>query len=354
MKQLTASRPLKVTLISAPKHPIGTLWYVWEQSRSNDPLPFPEEVEAILEREPMSAFAEKVNRTVEAILNEAIPVTENLQFVFHIENMSISLREQMVRHRIGTTVGDRLGADIVPDLSQSTWWSQTMRVLPMDNFFDEGRYLVPEGLDGKVTEDGVDAKALYLTELRSIQESYRRLVAAGVAKEDARQLIPIGATHGITWGMNLKAILHIFGKRACWVAQANLWETLMAQAVNELATKVHPMFRKIVMPPCIRNGKYTKCPVPETNYERIQGRDHMPPCPTYVRNQPGDALEAYQSVCGKGETPAWYPPVSGIEDVRNWGTTEGRELERTMLFENAERFKRLWKLDLFKEIPTLS
>ena len=41
-------RPLKVKLISGPQHPLGTLFYVWEQSRTNNPVPSPEMIERIL------------------------------------------------------------------------------------------------------------------------------------------------------------------------------------------------------------------------------------------------------------------------------------------------------------------
>ncbi len=41
-------KEMKVTLVTAPQHPIGTLYYIWKQSRSNKPLPSPKEIEDIL------------------------------------------------------------------------------------------------------------------------------------------------------------------------------------------------------------------------------------------------------------------------------------------------------------------
>ena len=174
-------RPLNVKLISHTQHMLGTLFYVWEQSRSNNPVPMPEDIERILFCEQEHSYTADDNgclvseslrmlgadleddlgyevqptrqrlwSVINQIMDEDIPCTENLSFTFAFENMSISTREQMVRHRIGVQVGDNIGVDIVPDLAESTWWSQTMRMLPMGAFFSEGRYLLPESLEGKI------------------------------------------------------------------------------------------------------------------------------------------------------------------------------------------------------------
>jgi hypothetical protein len=386
-------------------NPMGTLFYVWEQSRTNNPVPMPNQIERFLKDythdehivggfdDPDGTYNEtalmlgckeeggkitgqiaarkRVRGIIDQILDEDIPCTENLNFVFGIENMSISLREQMVRHRIGVTIGERTGIDIVPEVSKSSWWSQTMRMLPMGKFFSEGRYILPDSLQGKVIEgvdklhkpgEPVSAEEFYLALMGQIEFVYNKLIEAGVAMEDARQIIPIGATHGITWSLNLKAMMHIVGKRACWVAQANLWEQLIAGMVNELCDKVDPSFRKIILPPCFKKGKYNSCPYFQINKERVQGRDHMPPCPLYVYHETKLAVQASRmSVADTGEEPTWTPPypdsiqgrstddLTKQRDVREWETTQ--PIERVMLTENAERFERLWRLNIMTGEP---
>lgn len=413
MKNETEPRPLKVKLLTAPQNALGTLFYVWEQSRTNNEVPTPGQIEELLNAKETYSYTyddsqnpgegslsetcrmlgaeyedelgylvqparKRVRDMITQILDEDIPCTENINFVFAIENMSISLREQMVRHRIGVTIGDRTGIDIVPEITKSSWWSQTMRMLPMGQFFTEGRYIMPDGLADKTVElnnfllpfgeknieylGQIPADELYISLMAQIEFVYNKLIEAGVAMEDARQIIPIGATHSITWSLNLKAMMHIVGKRACWVAQANLWEQLIAGMVDELCDKVDPVFRKFILPPCFKKGKYNSCPYFQINKERVQGRDHMPPCPLYVYHETERAIEAFESsVEDTGEEATWSPPYPKIvqghptvaesvqRDVRKWSSTQ--EIEERMLKENTERFERLWKLNVMTGEP---
>lgn len=354
--------PIEVELISYPVNPLGTLFYVWEQSRTNDPIPSPAEIEWAMEKG--SEQGKRYRETIEQIFDEDIPCTENITFVFAIRNMSISLREQMVRHRIGVTIGDRTGVDIVPELAKSTWWSQTTRMLPMGRFFQDGRYILPESLKDIECKDAVkeeswdsvdprypewkdcNAEKLYLDLLEQIEFVYNKLVDSGVPMEDARQIIPVAVTHGITWTLNLKALMHIVGKRACWVAQANLWEDLISGMVNELCVKIDPIFRKIILPPCFKKGVYNSCPYFQINRERVQGRDNMPPCPLFVYHQTEEAIDAERkSYEETGNSATWYPVDGGDpKDIMTWNSLKPVEMQ--MLHDNLKRFDRLWQIEI--------
>ena len=323
-------------------------------------------------------LGKKVHDTCVAILDEAVPVGENIQFIFYIENMSVALREQMVRHRIGSNVGERMGVDFIPDLAQSTWWSQTTRVLPLDTFYDEGRFLVPESLDGKTVfedEEGdpktgakrpdYTANDMYMEFMEQCQFVYNKLVEAGVPREDARLVIPMAMSHGITWGINLKALIHIFGKRGCWIAQAGLWDSMIQQMVTLICQHVDPMFRKLALPPCLKKGSYSTCPIKMINMERVQGRDGMPPCPLFVYHQTKDAAEAYTSV----ENPAWKLPINdlvdpsgeqpdGLHTLAGWAENRDltkwippNDMEAEMLRKNSEVFGNLWQLNVMTGEP---
>jgi hypothetical protein len=150
--------------------------------------------------------------------------------------------------------------------------------------------------------------------------------------------------------MNLKAMHHIMSKRNCFIAQQNMWTPLVSGVVNEMVDKVHPMFRNIALPPCFKGGKYNSCPYYQISRERVQGRDAMPPCPIWVYNQTGDALDAFiKSETETGKAATWSPPEQTPEDIRNWGSSS--QLEKDMLARNMERFEHTWKLNVLTGAP---
>ena len=256
----------KVTLISWTDRPIETVYVLWHASKDENELIHIDDVD---EQEALELFNK--------VVAQNIPIGEHLNFVFMLENVSVSFREQMVRHRIGTTVGDRLGADIVPDLSQSSWWSQSMRIMDMGTFYSQGHYRIPATV---TTERSLKT---YLSAMKHSQDAYNWLVSDGVPMEDARELIPLGAQHRISWALNLSALQHIIGKRSCWILQAPLWLPIIEGMVDELCEKIHPVFRNLAKPPCINSAnRYKQCAYQLENERRVDGLDAHDPCPLYL------------------------------------------------------------------------
>lgn len=276
----------KVTLLSRTQKIVATIYAIWQASKDNEPI---QNIEDINENEP------KVFRIFEKVIDSKIPVAENISFTFLLENISISLREQLVRHRIGVKVDGRIGTDMVPDLADSTFWSQSMRILDMGHFADEGRFHLPASIAKCERRTAAFEKAM-----AHAQEAYRELVGDGVPLEDARDVIPLAATHRITWTLNLSALQHILGKRGCWILQLGLWEPIIRGMVDELATKVHPYFRNLINPPCIKGDKFHECVFKLDNERRVDGQDKLPPCSLYMHNHtdevtmvPPDQVDAY-------------------------------------------------------------
>lgn len=265
----------KVTLLSWTQNPIQTIYVIWQASRGNEAVKHPSEI---------SAEDPEVLDTFKKVIHTKLPVAENLSFVFLLENISISFREQMVRHRIGTKVGPRLGVDLAPDLAESTWWSQPLRIIDMSKFYDDGQFRKPETLENKTHWDGRTAKEIYDFAIFQAQNAYKDLLKAGVPSEDAREVLPLATGHRVSWGLNLAALQHIVGKRTCWITQAGLWEDIVLGMINELATKVHPVFRDLVDPPCFQEGKFVGCKFKIENERRVSGHDPLPPCSLYVDN----------------------------------------------------------------------
>jgi hypothetical protein len=111
-------RTPKVTLVTHTRDPLETVFAVWEASKGEAPLMSTDWIKG-------NVPAEEVEKLFMAVIAQRIPIGEHIDFVFMLENISISWREQAVRHRIGTSASpERLGMDIIPDLQDSSFWSQ--------------------------------------------------------------------------------------------------------------------------------------------------------------------------------------------------------------------------------------
>lgn len=342
-----------VRLLSYTANPIETIYVEWLQSRSEGRVPDPSEVSTMLKlinarRERGSptegdlAYERDVYETFDKVVSMKIPVAETIDFVFLLEHCPIALREQIVRHRIGHRYGGRLGADIIPDLSESTFWSQTTRVLNLGRFATEGEYLLPESVQDpgkKITVRGkeMSVEDFYHEQMGWIQSAYNRLIDAGVPVEDARNLLPMATQHRLTWKMNLSALMHVLSKRGCWIAQLGMWEPVIRGIVEELATKVHPSFRKLVDPPCIGNdGKFKGCVFKLENENRVRGEDPYAPCPLYLYHHREEADKVGPGDKARG----WMTDEDGA-----WFTEDGNENRVTELTVRGEKYKKLWGRD---------
>lgn len=258
----------KVELISSTARPMETLYKIWMENR--DP-------NVTINMEDTFDNPD-VERIFKALISSDISVIQNIHFTFKISNMSIALREQLVRHRIGVNMDGRLGADFIPDLTDDGIWIQSMRVLDMGKFYDKEAYELPDSIKKSET-----ATKIYKECLRFSQDAYKELCSLGVAREDARLVVPLACQHDMFWTLNLGALCHILRKRGCWIPQYGLWRPIIVGIVNELAEKLHPVFRMLTQPPCVVNGKFTKCHFPEDIARRLDHSDPLPPCPLACR-----------------------------------------------------------------------
>lgn len=314
----------KVKLLTWTAQPVETLYSLWTASRTDGEYLDPWAVARRASED--AAFEQEVLDLFQKMLAMQIPITENVYFTFMLDGVSVSLREQLVRHRIGVRAGERLGCDLIPDMAGSTFWAQSMRILDMGRFADEGRFHVPDSLAGKTVKllDGNgsvshsgDAASCYAGFMNACQHFYQALVEAGVPLEDARQVIPLAATHRISWTLSLAALQHIIGKRGCWILQLGLWEPIITGMVRELAEKVHPAFRELVRPGCLdASGEFKGCMFAHDNERRVECLDPLPPCALWLekvfkpdRKDAGKAWQLDEEVGGPGR---WFCPKNPL------------------------------------------
>lgn len=267
-----------IRLIDAPRYPKETLFVIWKSSRTIGG--YRHSAEEVHERCMWDVeLSKEVDKTFHDIIDSELPIKQNLNFTFILDDVSVSFREQMVRHKIGNRIGDNYGVDTAPDLESSTFWSQSIRYLQPRKFATNGNYRLP----AKLTEGQAE---MFKKAMRRTEEIYNALLDSGVSQEDARELLPVGMTHSISWTLNLATIQHVIGKRGCWLAQTDLWEPIIQGMVRELAT-LDPYFRSIIAPPCIKGGKFGACKFKIENDARVLGTDPLTPCPMYITEVSG-------------------------------------------------------------------
>jgi hypothetical protein len=249
---------------------------IWKQSKTTQTM---EEIIA-----EVSAMTDHELADLMESVMIGVPVVEAVSFSFIIENASIGWREQMVRHRVGTKPDIRVGADwiavdTIPEQADMSAWAQSFRLLDLSHFADQGRYRTPDSIRLGSKAD----RAQWNADMQTIQAMYARWAAQGLPLEDARDLIPLGATSRLSWTLNLRTLQHIVAKRGCTILQLGYWGPIINGIVCQLVTHIHPCFGSLVTPPCLKNNKWVGCIFPEDIRRRFDGRDHnLPVCPLYI------------------------------------------------------------------------
>lgn len=279
---------MRVELLSSTENPIVTILDIWDLSKS--PLDM-DHVRLRMDGDLTdNDLTDEDIELFRRIMAQEIPVTEHVTFNFIVDDAPISWREQAVRHRVGFKKGDNYAVDMFPD-DGATFWSQSMRLLDMSRFAENGAYHTPESV-----MDNDVAYEVYHTTMADIGSSYAELIRLGVPMEDARSLIPMAATSRLMMTVNLRALQHIVGKRGCWILQSSLWAPLIHGVIGELAEQIHPVFRELAHPPCVRGGKFVECVFKLENERRLPDAhgivpDPLPVCPLYwTSERHGDVL----------------------------------------------------------------
>lgn len=377
----------KVTLVpgSYTDDPVKAIWFMWEQSRCDDSIEvmetrykflaehgYPDDADDLRKAgtKEMADFC-KVSLPVDGmypsdrfklLLQMDVPIMETIKYSFMLENIPVSFREQLVRHRIGSRIGPNAGVDDEPGIPEVTYWSQTSRVRNLQNFVSEGNFFTPE-LDDKVrkhivtlednplrTDDNWELtdKEVFLKGMKATQWTYRELIARGYKPETAREVLPSCTTHRITWTVNLKSIKHIFGHRTCWIAFAGYWHPIIHGVLHELVSKVNPIFHALANPPCIdkKTSKFKACIFEHENKHRMPGgNDPGIPCSLWIGNHYQPDAEALLS--HMDETKSSSVMIDPKMRLKIWEDKAGA-IRQPDLFEMVEmmaKYGKFWNRD---------
>lgn len=264
-------------LISCTGSPIETMFACWAQSR---PTQYPHLFEWLLENEygsvvtarmVLSAFvdqvlgASEIYEAIKKIIGMPLPILESIHFTWGFASLPIEWREQAVRKR------------------QWGFWLTSMREFGMDDFYEDGRWCPP------VPGVGTPQALQRLEEFVAFAEAtYNELKELGLPQEVARKVVPLCATHNGTMFSNFRTLLDTLASRSCWIAQVNLWGTVLTSMIRDLRI-IHPLLGQIVSPPCFERfeNEYKGCKYRLINENRMNQKDKYAVCPLYCFNEAG-------------------------------------------------------------------
>jgi thymidylate synthase (FAD) len=132
----------------------------------------------------------------------------------------IFVLRQWMKHTVGCAWNERSGRYVVFELEHFE---------PQVIFEEDPK--VKQGT-GTIMEDDIGVKALMRQAFCDAFDNYRTLLECGVAREQARAVLPLGMLTSCMWTVSLQAVLHFLDQRLDDHAQ---YETrLFAKAVLEL------------------------------------------------------------------------------------------------------------------------
>ena len=206
---------MKVEIIDEPKNPIETIYKAYRICYSKG---VPTEIE-IPQNTPNSMSYEsssnyKMLEFIKKHKTHESPL-EHCNFTFAIEGVSRALSHQLVRHRLAS-------------------FSQQSQRYVDGEYFD---YVTPESID-----NNEEAKFYYGVCRNFIAETYRRLTALGIPKEDARYILPNATTTNIIMTMNVRELIHFLQERLCIHAQSEIRE--LAEEIRKQVNVILPIFNK--------------------------------------------------------------------------------------------------------------
>ena len=157
-------------------------------------------------------------------------VLEHVSFTFRIEGLSRAALAQLTRHRLASF-------DV-----------ESQRYVKLEDV----RMVMPDSI----------ARSAFLQEaevcLTSSMDLYKRMLAAGIAPEDARYVTPQAVVTNLIMTANARELRHFFRLRCCNRAQ---WEIRgVADAMLAICKKVVPELFYGAGPSCVSSGCMEACP----------------------------------------------------------------------------------------------
>ena len=164
----------------------------------------------------------------------------HLQVQFHIKAPEFVMR-QWYKHVVGIETTSNSST------KDHAWNEISGRYVPVDDYYYPS-YFRKQSQDNKQASEGEienQKQGYFLWEkgLYQVQEIYKELLELGVAKEQARTILPLSQYTEVYWTASFQAIMNFIELRDETTAQ---WEIQKyAQVVKELIFDIYPKITKI-------------------------------------------------------------------------------------------------------------
>jgi thymidylate synthase (FAD) len=153
---------------------------------------------------------------------EHTSLLEHVNFTFRLKGISRSLLAQITRHRMGS-------------FTSSSQHYQDYRDYPV------------------VTSDKLIADKDTIVAFNTAYSRYTNLIANGVSKEEARQVLPNAAAVNLLWSVNARSLVNFLRLRLCKINVEEM--QIVATKVLSQAMVVLPDLFTHVGPQCFMDGK---------------------------------------------------------------------------------------------------
>ena len=207
---------MQVKLLSISPDFLKTIWVAARTCYSPDS---PIEIsEKDTDRSEMLRLARHV------ITNGHHSVLEHCQMTFAVKDVSRTLLAQYSRHRIAVSLS-----------------VQSQRYVTEQSFKNEGGlfdFVIPQ-----TAKKSAEAQEIFLDAMKYAQTAYDNLLTLGVAKEDARFVLPGAAGTNFVTSLNLRSFMDLYKKRI--VDKGAQWEIKeMVIAMKELLLEKEPWLKE--------------------------------------------------------------------------------------------------------------
>lgn len=97
---------------------------------------------------------------------------------------------------------------------------------------------------------------IFIDCMQNIQTTYKKLVESGIPKEDAANVLPLGAHSKIVLRINLRSLINMCNQRMCMRAYAEMREfiRLLKKELEQVSSEWKWICDEYLQPKCFRNG----------------------------------------------------------------------------------------------------